>query len=124
MLCTTKNKAFCIYCKYAHRHNLLTSSKEGEEAFRTNGFDNYKNATQKFRVHEKSDLQLELKLKWNALANPSIATKPNTQIAGVQLSRQTGLLKQLEAMRYLLRQDRVLLGHSEVEGNVLKHVIK
>lgn len=117
-LCTTKKKVFCVYCRYAHRHDLLTFSKKGEEAFTVNGFDNYKKASQKFRAHENSDLHLESKLKWNALTNPSIATQLSTQIARAQLSRRAGLLKQLEAMRYLLRQGIALRGHSEEEGNL------
>ena len=94
-----KKKVFCVYSKYAHRHDLLTFSKKGERAFTINGFDNYTKATQKFCVHENSDLYLELKLKFNVL----IATQLNTQIARAQLPRCTWLLKQLEAMRYLLR---------------------
>ena len=69
-LCTTKKKVFCVCCRYAQRHGLLTFSKKGEQAFTLNGFDNYKKAMEKFRAHEKSDMHLESELKWNALGNP------------------------------------------------------
>ena len=53
-----------------------------------------------------------------ALNNPSINEQLSSQAAKVQAIRQAGLLKQLEAMKFLLRQGIALRGHSEKEGNL------
>ena len=37
-VCTTTNKAYCLYCKYAMQHNLITFSRMGESAFTKGGF--------------------------------------------------------------------------------------
>ncbi len=117
-LCITMKKVFCAYCRYAHRHDLLNFSRKGEDAFMVSGFDNYKKAIEKFRTHENSDSHLEAMMKFQALNNPSIVTQLSTQVANAQMSRRAGLLKQLEGMKFLLRQGLALRGHREEEGNL------
>jgi len=98
---------------------MLTFSKNGEEAFTVRGFDNFKKATEKFRTHANSDSHLESKLKWNALSNPTIQSQLSAQITRAQQSQRAGFLKQLEAMKYLLRQGIALRqGDNEEEGNL------
>lgn len=116
-LCTTTKKVFCIYCRFASKHKLLLS-KRGDEAFSLNGFDNYKKATQKFQAHEKSDTHLEAKMKFASFRKPSVQEQLSTQAAQVHAVRRSGLLKQLEAMKYLLRQGIALRGRTEEEGNL------
>ena len=82
------------------------------------GFDNFKKAVQKFRIHENSDSHLEARLKCRSLNNPSINEQLSSEAAKVQGIRRAGLLKQLEAMKFLLRQGIALRGHSEEEGNL------
>lgn len=41
-LCSTRKKVFCLYCRFAQMHILLTFSKKGEDAFSVRGFDNFK----------------------------------------------------------------------------------
>lgn len=48
-LCTSQKKVFCLYCRFAHKHKLLSFSKRGEDAFTFFGFDNYKKALEKFK---------------------------------------------------------------------------
>ena len=40
-VCMTTNKAYCLYCKYAMQHNLITFSRMGESAFTKGGFQNW-----------------------------------------------------------------------------------
>ena len=117
-LCTTQNKVFCVYCRYVAKHKLFTFCKKGDEAFSLKGFDNYKKAVEKFRAHENSDSHLEARIKCKSLNNPSIREQISIQGAKVQETRRLGLLKQLEAMKFLLRQGIALRGHSEEEGNL------
>ena len=58
-----KKKVFCVCCRYAQRHDLLTFSNKGEQACTLN---NYKKTMGKICAHEKSDMHLESKLKWYA----------------------------------------------------------
>jgi len=117
-LCTAQKKVFCVCCRYACKHKLFTFCKKGDEAFSLKGFDNYKKAVEKFRIHENSDSHLEARLKCKSLNNPSIQEQLSTQGAKVQENRRLGLVKQLEAMKFLLRQGIALRGHSEEEGNL------
>ena len=117
-LCTAQKKVFCVYCRYAYKHKLFTFCKKGDEAFSMKGFDNYKKAVEKFRIHENSDSHLEARLKCKSLNNPSIREQLSSQGAKVQETRRLGLVKQLEAMKFLLRQGIALRGHSEEEGNL------
>ena len=61
---------------------------------------------------------LEARLKCKSLHNPSIQEQLSSQGAKVQETRRLGLVKQLEAMKFLLRQGIALRGHSEEEGNL------
>jgi len=107
-----------VYCRFAQKHNLLTYSKKGDDAFSIKGFDNYKKGVEKFHVHDTSDSHLEAKIKWCSLNNPSIKEQLSSQVAKIQATRRAGLLAQLEAMRFLLRQGIALRGHTEEEGNL------
>ena len=117
-LCSTQKKIFCMYCRFAQKHSLLTFSTKGEDVFSVRGFDNYKKGAEKLCTHDNSGSHLEAKIKWCSLNNPSIKEQLSSQVAKIQCTRRTGLLIQLEAMRYLLRQGLPLRGHSEEEGNL------
>ena len=51
-ICATRKKVFCTYCRQARSLKMISFSKKGDDAFTTKGFDNYKKAIEKFRVHE------------------------------------------------------------------------
>ena len=116
--CTSQNKVFCFYCRYTASRNLLGFSKKSEDAFTTRGFDNWKKAKQKFGEHEKSQSHREAVMKYEAVQRPSVSAQINMQVAGEQLTRRKGFLKQLSFLRYLVRQGMGLRGHKEEEGNL------
>ena len=62
-VCTTRGKAFCVYCRYCSSNSLLNLAKKGEDAFVDTGFDNWKKALEKFGQHSLSDLHKEAVLK-------------------------------------------------------------
>ena len=78
----------------------------------------FKKAVEKFRIHENSDSHLEARIKCRSLNNPSTNEQLSSQAAKVQAIRWAGLMKQLEAMKFLLIQGIALRGHSEEEGNL------
>ena len=61
---------------------------------------------------------MEARIKCRSLNNPSIRDQFSTQGAKVQEMRRQSLVKQLEGMKYLLRQGIALRGHTEKEGNL------
>ena len=117
-LCISKRKVLCFYCRYAAKHNQCSLSTKGEDAFSVHGFDNYKKALEKFQTHEKSASHREAVMKWNLRRTPSVGALLCSRIAKDQLSQRSGLVKQLEAMKFLLRQGISLRGHTEDEGNL------
>ena len=96
-MCSAQKKVFCVYCRYAHKHKLLTFCKKGDKAFSVRDFDNYKKAIEKFRIHENSDSHLEARLKCKSLNNPSIQEQLSTQGTKVQETWRLGLMKQLKS---------------------------
>ena len=75
-------------------------------------------ALKKFANHEASDAHREAVMKWKIIQQPSIDVQFNSQMSTLRASRRQGLLKQLRALQYLLRQGIAIRGHTEVEGNL------
>ena len=118
-VCTTKKKVFCFYCRFAENHGLLAFSKKGETAFTTTGFNNWKKATEKFTIHESCSTHREAKLKFSTVRTPSIRRQVDIQVSKLQAIRREALLKQLSAIKFLLRQGIAVRGHTE-EGNLFQ----
>ena len=70
--CLTENKAFCFYCCLATTLNLVNFSKRKSDRFVSEGFENWKKAISKFRVHEASQMHRESCMKLNALKQKSV----------------------------------------------------
>ena len=117
-LCVKRSKVFCSYCRYAKEHNLITFSTRGDLAFSVNGFDNYKKAMEKFLHHEGSLSHQEAVMKCNAILAPSIQSRLSSLLSEQQQRHRCGLLKQLQALQFLLRQGLALRGHHEDSGNL------
>ena len=60
----------------------------------------------------------EAEMKWQQLQQPSTSNKLNSQLQNVQASRRCALLKQLKAIKCLLRQGIAVRDHTEIEGNL------
>lgn len=97
---------------------MISFSKKGDDAFTIKGFDNYRKAVEKFRVHELCETHLEAQLKCGLLGNKSISEQLSRLPAKILNERRCGLMKQLKAMQFLLRQGLALRGHVEKEGNL------
>ena len=101
-VCTTKGKAFCVYCRYCSEKGLFHLAKKGEDAFVEVGFDNWKKAHEKFNQHSHSDLHKEALLKVELSQQEDIRSLMSTQAMAEQKCRQQMLLKQLSSLKYLL----------------------
>ena len=89
-----------------------------DAAFTTRGFENMKKATERFLSHDGSAPHNEAKMKWELIFRPTIMQQLSVESIKVQTQRRMGLLKQLGAMKFLLRQGLSLRGHTEHEGNL------
>ena len=89
----------------------------------TTGFENDKKAVEKFDIHEGSDAHKEASLKCSAIAGQSIESQLNSQIVEKQQLHRNGLLKQLSALTFLLRQGLAVRGHHDKDGN-LYHLLQ
>ena len=82
-----KKKVFCIYCRQVRSLKMISFEKKGDDAFTKRGFDNYKKAIEKFRVHKMCDTHLEAQLKCGLLGNKSISEQLNSLTAKIQNER-------------------------------------
>ena len=73
--CTSSKKVYCLYCRYAVQHEMITFIKTGEKAFTQDGFQNWRKAIEKFKAYECSHTHKEAMMKWIARGKPTIATE-------------------------------------------------
>lgn len=117
-LCTTTKKVFCFYCRIGQQRNTLSFSSKAEPTFTTRGFNNWRKALAKFKNHLASSAHAEAMMRWQLQERVPINAQLNTQIEKMQSVRRKALLKQLQCLRFLLRQGLSLRGHTETEGNL------
>ena len=117
-VCNTNKKVYCLYCRYATQHNLISFSRMGEKAFTETGFHNWRKAIEKFAAHDGSHVHREAKLKWMSQKQVSIQSQISSQMAQLQITRRQGFLFQLKAIVFLTRQGIAIRGHTEAEGNL------
>ncbi len=119
-LCINRSKVICSYCRNAMAHKLVTFSKRGDYAFLSTSFDNYKTAIEKFNQHASSSVHQEAAIKCSAISQPSIQS---SQLSAQQELHRSGLVKQLTAMQFLLRQGLALRGHHDKDGNLYQLLV-
>lgn len=119
VLCKTRNKVFCHYCRYCVQSSFKQLGKKPEDAFTVTGFDNWKKATSRFREHELSQVHREYMTVCTELQKgTNLSAIVNDQVVKEQQNHRHMLLKQLSSIKYLMRQGLAFRGHSEVEGNL------
>ena len=123
VLCRTRFRAFCYYCRSSDEMGLLKSKRGGGgggDSFMIMGYDNWKKALKSFVQHEKSSIHKEAVLIHSMMKQPSVSTQLNNQLVQEQKVNREMLLKQLTSLRYILRQGLALRGHEEKEGNLMQ----
>ena len=102
--CLTSMKVYCHYCKHASLSNLRVMSTKAASVFSVDGFCNWKNATAKLKEHEKSLAHRDAVAAHVASKHVPITQQLQTHLNQSQVSRRESLIKQISALRYLLRQ--------------------
>ena len=100
-LCCTKFKVYCYYCKRAYDSSAKVASSKADPAFTSAGFCNWKKIVERFKEHEslhahRNSLATSQCLRVNQLLLKKLEQSQSKQRAS--------LIKQLAALRYLLRQ--------------------
>ena len=120
----SSNSAFCHTCITAYERATLTSSKK-EKAFISDGFKNWKKATDKFSMHELSDChrkayERETKIKAQV---QDVGEVLSAQTIDVKARNRRNLTKIIDATRYLARQGIALRGDGK-ERDLLRSTLE
>ena len=99
---------------------ILTEKNERATAtaFTEDGFDNWKNALQKFRELEGSFLRRQALLSHQTSLKGSVASLLSASLRKEQAEHRTMLMKLLSSLKLLLRQGSAIRRHKEEEGNL------
>lgn len=116
--CSTRNVAYCFVCRKAKHLGMFSFSKKADHAFLSSGFKNWKNATLRFKKHEKSDSHQVATMRYMAfLKSPGINSLMSSETKREQSIRRQMLVKEVNSLRYLARQGLAFCGHENSEGN-------
>lgn len=111
--------AFCHTCRQA-KLRKVTSSVKCEDSFSKNGFTNWKNASQKFLKHEKSESHRLLSYKMNRLwQGENVARRLDTQAQEESKRNTQYLLTIITTLKYLARQGLPIRGHTDQNSNFM-----
>ena len=118
-VCEARKRVFCYYCLVAYLQKTLTATpRHYETAFISEGFQNWKKATERFRFHEESDLHKDALFKFNSSQHPTITQQLSTVAAKETAENRKMLLKVLSSLRFLLKQGLPIRGHTSAVGNL------
>ncbi|PIK55578.1 putative zinc finger MYM-type protein 1-like [Apostichopus japonicus] len=116
-LCATRRSIFCFTCMSAISMNIIAGNTQVEASFTDKGFDNWKKALSAFQRHQQSDLHREVVFK-KMQAGHGVDRLLEHHGSLLHSTRRQMLLKQLDCLRFLLRQGLAIRGHKEIEGNL------
>ena len=97
----TKFKVYCYYCKKARDSSAKVAGSKADPAFTSAGFCNWKKAVERFKEHESSHAHRNLLATSQCLQVNQLLVK---ELEQSQSKQRASLIKQLAALRYLLRQ--------------------
>ena len=99
-ICTNRKKAFCFSCQTATNKGLITMSTKADDAVSSTGFDNWKKALEKFRLHEQSDAHKEAITECKMLqTGVPVSSQLSSQLAKEQAQRRESFIVQLHCLR-------------------------
>ena len=113
-------KILCFHCSKASAMGIIDLAHNKEPAFTSEGFNNWKKAIEKFKLHQASHTHLLSVSQIAAVKRPSVSAQIHTQKQNEQAIARNCLLKLFTSIRYLLRQGSAFRGHDESNGNFLQ----
>ena len=111
------DSVFCHTCTKVEGEGMLKSSSK-DLAFLKKGYTNWKDATESFRRHEKSNCHQEaIQVMLNLFNAPNIGELvSDIHVQNKTLNRKL-FLKILQNIKFLARQGIAFRGHDEAESN-------
>ena len=108
------DSVFCFYCVKAYQKGVLSAHKK-EATFISNGFKNWKKATERFAQHEKTDCHKEVVERGFKLQDEvkDVGYSMSSHMHDTHIFNRTNLVKIIEALHYLARQGIALRGHGD-----------
>ncbi len=108
--------ASCFCCHKAFKNQTSELAKNAETTFIISGFNNWKQARDRFTLHAESEYHK------TAITTHIYESRPiDIQLSNVLASQQEGarkcLLKIISAVQFLARQGLSFRGHDDDEGN-------
>ena len=103
-LCTSNFKVYCFYCKYVVHNLQIHAGTKQDPAFTNVGFSNWKKGVEKFKAHEASSSHKDACIVFQSSRGTSVANLMSNTIENDQSQRRNSFMKQLAALRFLLRQ--------------------
>lgn len=103
-LCCSRQKVYCYYCQHAYNSQVRVVSSKADPAFTTVGFSNWKKALDRFKEHESSLAHRDCLAAFIASKSTSVDELLLKGLDKDQSKRRCSLLKQLAALRFLMRQ--------------------
>ena len=88
-----------------------------DPAFITQGFNNWKKAIEKFKLHQSSHGHVFSVNQLAAMKRPSVIVQLHPEKQKEQAIARNCLIKLFTSVRYLLRQGSAFRGHKESDGN-------
>ena len=119
--CISRNVAFCASCTYVyHTHpHRIVSTKNEESVFYLKGFNNWKKAMQRFKIHEHSYTHAISNHILNSLATDTNVRRQLCKQKDEDMLMATRCLHHIfTSIQYLLKQGLALRGHNDLEGNL------
>ncbi|PIK62845.1 putative zinc finger MYM-type protein 1-like [Apostichopus japonicus] len=95
---------------------ILSTKKRVEASFTDKGFDNWKKALSAFQRHQQSDLHREVVFKKMQAGHGVDRLLEHHGVT--PFHTKANAAKQLDCLRFLLRQGLAIRGHKEIEGNL------
>ncbi|XP_028416128.1 zinc finger MYM-type protein 1-like [Dendronephthya gigantea] len=110
-------KILCFHCSKASAMGINDLAHYKDPAFISEGFNNWKKAIEKFKLHQTSHTHVLSVNQIAAVKRPSVSAQIHTQKQKEQAIARTSLLKLFTSIRYLLRQGSAFRGHNENDGS-------
>ena len=103
-LCTSNFKVYCFYCKYVVHNLQMRAGMKPDPAFTKVGFSNWKKGVKKLKAHEASTSHNDAFIVYESSKKTPVSNLISKSFENDQLKHHKSFIKQLAALKFLLRQ--------------------
>jgi hypothetical protein len=115
--CPGRKGVLCFHCMTATEKDVLSLVMKRDEAFCTVGFRNWKNAIERFQVHELSAAHIHAVNQLQQMKGTPVDAQISAQKANEQRSARVALLSLFSTIQFLARQGIAMRGQDSHAGN-------